>query len=132
MGPIMTERVEVKMKRCFFIGHRDTPEAVFPALCAAVEQHVMWGVTEFIVGSRGAYDRLATDAIVLVKQRHPRVRLIRLLSYLPTGDEATALGFDGSVYPAGLESTPPVYAIVRANQWAVDNATHLIAYVRYS
>ena len=38
-------------KSCFFIGHRETSEEIYPALYAAVEQHILeYGVTEFIVG----------------------------------------------------------------------------------
>lgn len=118
------------MKQCFFIGHRDAPEEVYPALRAAVEQHVTaYGVTEFLVGERGAFDRMAAAAVREVKERYPRVRLTRLLAYLPAGQERLPAGFDGSLYPEGLEHTPPVYAIVRANRWAVDRTDYLIGYV---
>ena len=34
-------------KSCFFIGHRETSEAIYPALYAVVEQHILeYGVTE--------------------------------------------------------------------------------------
>ena len=47
-------------KSCFFIGHRETSEAIYPTLYAAVEQHILeYGVTEFIVGHYGVFDRLA-------------------------------------------------------------------------
>ncbi len=118
------------MKQCFFMGHRDTPESIYPALCAAVEQHIVqYGVTEFLVGERGAFDRLATRAVIAAKRRHLQVRLTRLLAYLPPGQTPMPPGFDGSLYPEGLERIPPVYAIVRANQWAVDRADYLIGYV---
>ena len=39
------------MKSCFFIGHREASEEIYPVLYAAVEQHIVeYGVTEFIVG----------------------------------------------------------------------------------
>ena len=35
-------------KRCFFIGHRETSEEIYPALYEAVEKHITeYGVTEF-------------------------------------------------------------------------------------
>ena len=50
-------------KSCFFIGHRETSEEIYPALYAAVEQHILeYGVTEFIVS-------LATTADLTVLQR---------------------------------------------------------------
>ena len=41
-------------KVCFFIGHRDTPEHVYPALEQAVEQLITQGVTDFYVGNHGS------------------------------------------------------------------------------
>ena len=38
-------------KTCFFIGHRDAPDTIYPALLAEVERHI----TEFGVG--GVYRR---------------------------------------------------------------------------
>lgn len=41
-------------KRCFFIGHRDTPEDILYALRMAIEKHIVrYGVEEFIVGNYG-------------------------------------------------------------------------------
>ena len=52
------------MKSCFFIGHREASEEIYPVLYAAVEQHIVeYGVTEFIVGHYGGFDRLAASAV---------------------------------------------------------------------
>ena len=48
------------MKSCFFIGHREASEEIFPELAEAVERHIVdYGVTEFIVGNYGGFDRMA-------------------------------------------------------------------------
>ena len=57
-------------KVCFFIGHRDTPEHVYPALEQAVEQLITQGVTEFYVGNHGSFDRMAARAVIAAKQHH--------------------------------------------------------------
>ena len=47
-------------KICFFAGHSDAPESVYPALAEAVERHITgYGVTEFRVGNYGGFDRMA-------------------------------------------------------------------------
>ena len=117
-------------KTCFFIGHRDTPESVMPVLADAVERHIArYGVTEFIVGSRGAFDRLATRALQCAKQRHPEIRLTLLLAYyIPYKTEALPPGFDETLYPDGMERVPRRAAIVRANRRAIELCDHLIAY----
>lgn len=74
----------MSQKSCFFIGHRETPEEIYPVLCAAVEEHIVrYGVTEFIVGRYGCFDGLAAKAVKTAKQTHPEVELTLLLPYHP-------------------------------------------------
>ena len=122
----------MEQKSCFFIGHRDTPEHVYPALEQAVEQLITQGVTEFYVGNHGSFDRMAARAVIAAKQHHPQVRLTMLLAYHP-GERLVTLppGFDGSLYPLGMESVPRRFAIPRANRWMVEHCTHLVAYVTH-
>ena len=71
------------MKTCFFIGHRDAPDSVATALAAAVEHHIVeYGVTEFIVGHYGGFDRMATRAVTEAKQANPQVQLFQRLTHL--------------------------------------------------
>lgn len=58
-------------KSCFFIGHREASEEIYPALYTAVKQHIAeYGVTEFIVGHYGGFDRLAAAAVKAAKRSH--------------------------------------------------------------
>lgn len=118
-------------KSCFFIGHRETSEEIYPALYAAVEQHILeYGVTEFIVGHYGGFDRLAASAVKEAKRFYPKVKLILLLPYHPAERPiSTPGGFDGTFYPPGMESVPRKAAIIRANRYVVDHVDYLIAYV---
>lgn len=123
----------MEQKRCFFIGHRDTPETVKSALQEAVVQHIVeYGVTEFLVGSYGAFDRMAAECVITAKRQHPQVVLTLLLPYHP-GERKVVLpeGFDGSLYPPGQENVPRRVAIVRANHYAVDVSKYMIAYAKY-
>ena len=118
------------MKSCFFIGHREASEEIYPALYAAVEQHIVeYGVTEFIVGHYGGFDRLAASAVKEAKRFYPEVKLTLLLPYHPAERPIpTPAGFDGTFYPSGMESVPRKAAIVRANRYMVDHTDFLIAY----
>lgn len=121
----------MKMTRCFLIGHREASDELIPELTQVIEKHVKeYGVEEFLVGSYGGFDRIAARALVNVKKIHPQIRLTLLLAYHPQQRlvEKPA-GFDGTCYPEGMESAPPRLAIIRANQYAVDHADYLIAYV---
>ena len=117
-------------KSCFFIGHREAAEEIYPALYAAVEQHIVeYGVTEFIVGHYGGFDRLAASAVKEAKHFYSEVKLTLLLPYHPAERSIPTLdGFDGTFYPPGMESVPRKAAIIRANRYVVDHVDYLIAY----
>ena len=120
------------MSSCFFIGHRDAPEGLLPAVQAAAEGLIVGaGVRDFYVGSRGNFDRLAARAVRGLMEAHPGVRLFRVLAYLPGAGEGVPPGFSGTVYPEGLETVPRRYAILRANRAMVDACPFLIAYAPY-
>lgn len=122
----------MKSKSCFFIGHREAPESIYPELAQTVEQLIGQGVTDFYVGHYGNFDRLAARAVIAAKQRYPEVRLTMLLPYHPAERKvALPAGFDGSLYPPGMENVPRRFAIARANRWMVEHCTHLVAYVTH-
>ena len=117
-------------KTCFFIGHRETSEEIYPVLCAAVEEHIVhYGVTEFIVGRYGCFDvHLAASAVKEAKYFYPEVKLTLLLPYHPAERPIpTPDGFDGTFYPPGIECVP----IIRANRYIVDYVDYLIVYDWY-
>ncbi len=121
-------------KICFFTGHGDAPEGVYPALAAAVERHIVeYGVREFRVGNYGYFDRMAPRAVRDAKKRHEDVSLYLVLPYWP--EEGRLLpdleGCDGTIYPRELDSVPPQFAIARLNRLMVAEASHVIAYVKH-
>lgn len=109
------------MKSCFFIGHREASEEIFPELAEAVERHIVDnGVTEFIVGNYGGFDHMAARAVISAKALYPGITLLLLLSYHPAERPVkTPPDFDGTFYPPGMESAPRRYAIARANRYMV-------------
>ena len=118
------------MKSCFFIGHREVSSQMLPALTEAIEQHIVeYGVTEFIVGNYGGFDRMAAKAVIAAKELHPGITLSMLIPYHPAERPIeTPQGFDNTFYPPGMEKVPRKLAIVRSNQYMVDHVDHLIAY----
>lgn len=70
------------MNSCFFIGHREASEDILPALTEAVECHIVdYGVTEFIVGYYGGFDRMAAKAVISAKALHPASNARELTMY---------------------------------------------------
>ena len=122
------------MPSCFFIGHRDAPVGLLPQVRAAVEGLIMReGVTDFYVGSRGSFDRLAAAAVRELRETYPQIRLYLVLAYLPAkGTGEAPPGFTGTVFPEGLESVPRRFAIQRANRAMVDTCNFMVAYAPYA
>ena len=96
-----------------------------------VERHItQYGVTEFVVGHYGAFDRLAAHAVREAKKLHPEITLTLLLPYHPHDRPIpTPEGFDRTLYPEGMETVPKRLAIVRANRWMLCHSDYLIASV---
>jgi len=119
------------MKSCFFIGHRDTSIEILPALTQAVERHILeCGVTEFIVGNYGGFDRMVAKTVIALNRQYPEIVLSLLTPYHPA-ERSVVLqpGFDNIFYPPGMENVPRRLAILRANRYMVDHVDYLIAYV---
>lgn len=118
------------MKSCYFIGHRETSSEILPALTEAIEKHIVeYGVTEFIVGNYGGFDRMAVKTVIAAKKRHPEITLSMLIPYHPAERPIEPPpGFDNTFYPLGMEKVPRKLAIIRANRYMVDHVDYLIAY----
>ena len=85
-------------------------------------------MTDFVVGRYGNFDRLAARAVMEAKQHHPNVMLTLLKPYYRADAEPLPDGFDGSLFPDGLEIAPKRAAIMRANQYMIHHCDYLITY----
>lgn len=119
------------MKSCFFIGHREAPESLAPFLAEAIERHITeFGVTEFIVGSYGAFDRMVARQLAGIKKHCSEINIMLLTPYHPAERKANLpKGFEICFYPPGLECVPKRLAILRANKYMIEHSDHLITFV---
>ena len=90
-------------KTCFFIGHREATEQLFPTLIAEVERHIeAYGVRKFVVGHYGDFDALAAREVRAIKEQRPDIILTQLLPYHPAERSGVCLKFGWTVRsPAG-------------------------------
>ena len=99
------------LKSCFFIGHHTAPNDIHERLLETIERHITkYGVTEFIVGRYGAFDRMVQSALVKAKERYPHIILRLLITYHPAEQPIIPpRGFDGTYYPTWAgERSPPL------------------------
>ena len=113
-----------------FCGHNtvEEPDAVRHWLERTVDALIQDGATTFYLGGYGGFDRLAAAVMWEVKNRNKGVESILVLPYLNRTTAVDLALYDGTIYPP-LEKVGKRFAIVKRNQWMVDNADVVIAYV---
>lgn len=69
-------------KVCCFIGHSKIWGDISQALTDAVERHITeYGVTDFLVGNYGQFDRMAAVTVKRAKAQHPGIQLYLMHSW---------------------------------------------------
>lgn len=118
------------MRTCFLFGQSDTPDTIREALCAELEKLVqLEGVTEMIVGHRGSFDKLATAAVQAILRRKPELYGRVLIAYNDSAETVPLPEFfEMHYYPIELYDVPRRYAIVKANQIALEQSDFLVTY----
>lgn len=88
-----------------------------------------YGVSEFIVGHYGSFDRMAAGVVREMQKEYSEISLQLLLPYVPQNMNEMLKDYDGTIYPERMESVPRRYAILRANQWAARYCDMAICYI---
>ena len=118
---------------CTFFGHRDAPSKMEGAIRETIERLISEGVTCFYVGNNGNFDSMVHRKLKQLSEKYPHIRYYVVLAYMPTvKDEFDITDYGESIYPEGLESVPPRFAISKRNQWMVEKADIVVTYVKYS
>ena len=114
-----------------FCGHKelyDVDGSVRIWLTNTVENLIQRGADLFYLGGYGGFDRLAASVVWELKQNYPKIQSVLVLPYLDRKVDATC--YDGTTYPP-LEHVPRRFAILKRNEWAVNESDVLVAYVLY-
>lgn len=118
---------------CTFFGHRDTPDEIEPFLLSALEDLITNNHAElFYVGNQGRFDNMVPKNLKKLKEKYPFIRYWVVLAYMPGKRHEFYPEDNDTIYPEGLETTPPKYAISKRNRWMIDQADHVITFVKYS
>ena len=74
------------------------------------------------------FDHMAARVVTGAKQRHSDISLTQLMPYYRTDAGPLPDGFDGSLFPDGLEAVPKRAAIIRANRYMIHHCDCMIVY----
>ena len=88
---------------------------------------------DFYLGGYGEFDRFALKCATKYKQRHEQTKLIFITPYfgkwLSERKDILEKCYDEIVYPE-IEHVPQKFAIVKRNEWMVDQADCVFVYVK--
>lgn len=126
------------MKICCFAGHRDIYEHTND-LEVKVKKEIInlienQGVNIFYNGNNGAFDGMCRKIVYKLKKEYPFIKSYWVLSYMPKESDVNlnyfSKFFDGTIYP-DIEKVPLKFAIIKRNEWMVNNSNFLISYVNH-
>ncbi|HBR07634.1 MAG TPA: hypothetical protein DD735_01920 [Clostridiales bacterium] len=113
-----------------FCGHGEfsQSETVREWLRGVVRELIVEGADVFYLGGYGAFDSMAAAVVREEKKAHTNMEMVLVLPYLNSNMDTS--GYDYTVYPP-LETVPPRFAISKRNQWMVEQADVVVAYVTH-
>lgn len=115
---------------CSFFGHRNAPHGLEPELIGCIKKLIMENNAKvFYVGTQGEFDRIVWNTLSILKNKYPHINCYKVLAYLPTNKE---YGGEDTIYPEGLETVPRKLAIIKRNEWMINNSDMIVSYVRHS
>lgn len=113
-----------------FCGHGEFygEKAVVHWLRETVEDLIRRGADDFLLGGYGGFDACAASVVWDLKKKYPAIRSTLVLPYLDRAVDASK--YDGTLYPP-LEKVPRRFAISKRNEYMVNEADVVVAYVTY-
>ena len=89
---------------------------------------------KFYLGGYGDFDSLCLRTLRELKTDFPDIELLFITPYLDSNYSKLQLAkyyYDDIIFPP-IENVPRKFAILKRNEWIVDSANLVIAYVKYS
>lgn len=121
----------MERKACTFFGHRTCPASIEPILQNVLDKLISQNqVNTFYVGNHGQFDALVYHVLQKVKKKYPHIQFSVVLAYLPSTPNNPDREPD-SIFPEGLETVPPKYAIYHRNKWMLQKSEMVICYVEH-
>ena len=113
-----------------FCGHADFygSEDVRVWLKETVEGLIRRGADDFLLGGYGGFDACAASVVWELKKQYPAIRSTLVLPYLDR--KVNAPKYDNTLYPP-LENVPRRFAISKRNEYMVNEADIVVAYVTH-
>lgn len=111
---------------CTFFGHRDCDHTIYKTLEKTIIELIqVKGVTKFLVGNNGNFDRLVLTALLKCSKKIPNIEYCVVLAYMPKN----SVFYYPTIFPEELVNIPKRYAIPYRNKYMIENSDFVITYV---
>lgn len=123
-----------------FIGHRTlgNQNDLHDKIQKVINENVPFqGETKFYCGGYGDFDNLCAQACRAIKKKQPCCEIVFITPYITKAQQekmrrlTESCLYDSILYPP-LEKIPYKFAISKRNEWMVDQADLIIAYVEHA
>ena len=84
----------------------------------------------FYVGNQGRFDAIVRSTLKKLKQEYPHIDYAVVLAYMP-GKPSEYEDYSDTIFPEGLETVHPRYAISHRNTWMLSQSDHVITYITH-
>ena len=119
---------------CTFFGHKNTPYIIESELRKTIIDLIEnKNVTSFYVGHQGNFDFIVRKNLDELCRIYPQIQYFIILAYLPKqNDHSDDEYYEHTIYPDGLESVPPKFAIIKRNYWMIDKSDYVVTYIEHN
>ncbi len=117
------------MSACTFFGHKDSYHLDRTRLLETIRQRILEGDDVFYVGNQGDFDRAVYLCLKQLEAEYPHIRICVVLAYLPTERDEE---IPDSMFPEGLETVHPKYAIDKRNNWMIEMSHTCICFINHT
>lgn len=127
------------MKTCCFAGHAtlyDDKEIIKSKLNNEIIKMIKSeNVITFYSGGKGDFDWLCANTLNGIKKDYSFIKSYLVRAYMPKEKNSYEeilykQIFDKTIYP-NIENVPKRLAIIKRNEWMIENSNFLIAYVKH-
>lgn len=114
-----------------FCGHGNETysDEIRKRLSDTIEELILQGADEFLLGGYGSFDLMAAYTVRSFKAKYPHIKSVLVVPYIDRSFDKEL--YDYSEYPP-LENTPKRFAILKRNEYMVNRSDIVIAYVSHS
>ena len=116
------------MKCVTFCGHGEIygENELKEWLEKTIDELIKKGAEIFLLGGYGSFDSMAAHTVWDLKKRYPHIKSTLVVPYLDR--KYPSEHYDDTLYPS-LENVPKRFAISKRNEWMVNEADIVVAYV---